>query len=178
MEMFDNPFEFTNHRHEDSRGFFQERFSNLSALGIRDCEIVQENLSSSHKGVIRGWHWQLPPTAQGKLVTCLTGAILDACLDLRLKSPTFGEVFTYDLDSRDFKSLWIPVGFAHAFQALTDETLVLYSTSSGYNPQLSRSIHPLDESLPIKWPILSTKLSEKDASAPLFKEVPDSDFFS
>ena len=174
---FDKPLEFINPKHYDHRGFFQERFSDLDALGIGPHQIVQENVSFSNKGVLRGWHWQLPPAGQAKLVTCMNGAILDACLDIRLYSPTFGKIFTYELDSRKLNSIWIPLGFAHAFQALTDDVLVLYSTTATFNPGLSRSFNPLDKSLPISWPIANPILSEKDASAPLFEELSDVDLF-
>lgn len=177
LDNLELPVEFSNLRHHDHRGFFQERFSNLDSQGIHNCEIVQENLSSSHRGVLRGWHWQIPPLAQGKLVTCVNGAILDACLDLRLKSPIFGEILTFELDSTKLNSLWIPVGFAHAFQALTDNTLVFYSTTSSFSSELSRAINPLDHSLPIEWPIADPILSEKDANAPLFTELPEADLF-
>ena len=175
--MFDHPIEFSTPKHHDHRGFFQERFSNLDSYGSGHNKIVQENISSSHRGVLRGWHWQIPPLAQGKIVTCVNGAILDACLDLRLKSPTFGEILPFELDSTKLNSLWIPVGFAHAFQALTNNTLVFYSTTSSFSPELSRAINPLDHTLPIRWPISDPILSEKDANAPLFTELTDADLF-
>jgi dTDP-4-dehydrorhamnose 3,5-epimerase len=177
MDSFDHPLEFSNLRHHDHRGFFQERFSDLDSYGISHQTIVQENISFSRKGVLRGWHWQLPPVAQAKLVTCVNGAILDACIDIRRESPTFGEIFTFELDSSKLNSVWIPVGFAHAFQSLADQVLVLYSTTALFNPGLSRSINPLDDSLPINWPIADPILSEKDASAPLFIELHDVDLF-
>jgi dTDP-4-dehydrorhamnose 3,5-epimerase len=175
--MFEQPYEFSAPKHHDHRGFFQERFSDLDTHGIGHHKFVQENISFSHQGVLRGWHWQLPPVAQAKLVTCVNGSIFDACLDLRRESPTFGEVFTFEIDSNKLNSVWVPVGFAHAFQSMADEVLVLYSTTALFNPQLSRSINPLDDSLPIRWPISNPVLSEKDASAPLFAELPAVDLF-
>ena len=175
--MFELPFEFSTPRHLDNRGYFQERFSNLDSYGISSCKIVQENFSFSRKGVLRGWHWQVPPEAQAKLVTCVNGEILDACLDLRRNSPTFGEVFTFELDSERMNSVWVPTGFAHAFQATSENVLVLYSTTAFFNPDLSRSINPLDDSIPITWPISNPILSEKDAIAPLFLEVSLNDLF-
>lgn len=121
-------------RHQDERGYFSEIFkeSTFAELGLP--HFVQENLSKSKKGVFRGMHWQVPPFAQGKLVTCLKGSILDFILDVRINSPTFGEHLSIALNENELSWVWVPEGFAHGFLALDDDTLVLYKVNRPWNP--------------------------------------------
>ena len=177
MNPFDMPVEFSKTRHSDSRGFFQERYSDSDSASYSFHNFIQENISVSRLGVVRGWHWQLPPYAQGKLVTCFNGRVLDACLDLRTESPSFGRIFTFELSPKTFNSIWIPIGFAHAFQALEEDSMILYSVTAEYNLQKSRTICPLDQSLPIQWPIKELILSEKDSEAPFMRGIPPDDLF-
>jgi len=112
---------------QDSRGFFLEayNFRDFKEAGLQDI-FVQDNASTSAKGVLRGLHFQLEPMAQSKLIRCVKGAIFDVAVDLRQGSPSFGTWVGYELSSENFKQLYIPPGFAHGFQALTDQAEVSY----------------------------------------------------
>jgi dTDP-4-dehydrorhamnose 3,5-epimerase len=172
-----SPEKVTHTRFVDERGFFQERYTLIDLEKLTNSSFVQENFSYSKLGVIRGWHWQLPPFAQGKLVSCLAGKIHDAALDIRRESPTFGKIYEFELSPRKLESVWIPVGFAHAFQALEEDTFVLYSVTNKYNKEFSRTITPKDRSLPIRWPITNAILSENDDSASYLSQIPSEDLF-
>jgi len=151
-------------RFEDVRGFLYERYnpSTLNRLGV---QFIQQNVSVSNQGVIRGMHWQYPPHAQGKLVTCLNGEIYDVAVDIRLKSSTFGKYIAVKLSGKQGNSLWIPKGFAHGFQALTRDVVVTYSVDAAFAPDYASELNPLDKELGIIWPITSPILSEKDRNA-------------
>ena len=151
-------------RFEDGRGFLYERYnpSTLDKLGVR---FIQQNVSVSNQGVIRGMHWQYQPHAQGKLVSCLNGEIYDVALDIRLKSPTFGKHMAVKLGGKQGNSLWIPKGFAHGFQALTSDVVVTYSVDAAFAPDYASELNSLDEDLGIQWPIMPSILSEKDRYA-------------
>jgi dTDP-4-dehydrorhamnose 3,5-epimerase len=153
-------------RHADGRGWFEETYkrSEFAAAGIPP--LIQENRSRSARGVVRGLHYQLPPAAQGKLVRCTAGAIFDVAVDIRRASPTFGRPYSTTLDATDLRSLWIPPGFAHGFQALEEETEVTYLVSAEYDAKAERRIHCQDPSLGIAWPIRMAPLAPKDAAAP------------
>lgn len=162
---------------KDSRGYFRERYNSIDLREKFALEFVQENYSVSKKGVIRGMHWQVNPQPQGKLVTCIKGKIYDVALDIRKYSNTFGKSFKITLDEFENVSLWIPIGFAHGFQSLEKDSVVLYSTTGSYSPENSRSIYPLDKILGINWPIARTLLGKQDEFAPNFSEVKEMDFF-
>jgi len=168
---------FEPNRFEDGRGFLYERYnpSILRKLGV---QFIQQNVSVSNQGVIRGMHWQYPPHAQGKLVTCLNGEIYDVALDIRLKSPTFGKHTAVKLTGKQGNSLWIPKGFAHGFQALTSDVVVTYSVDAAFAPDYASEHNPLDEELGIKWPITSSILSEKDRNAAPLSSLDRSKLFS
>ena len=108
-----------NKTNSDNRGYFFEKY-NRNFLDINNVNFVQENISKSSKGTVRGMHWQTRPKAQDKLITCITGEIFDVALDLRKGSETFGQFCSQILRGGENKSLWIPKGFAHGFQALKD----------------------------------------------------------
>jgi dTDP-4-dehydrorhamnose 3,5-epimerase len=160
---------------EDERGLFFERF-NLrrftDAIG-RSVEFVQDNQSRSGVGVVRGLHYQLPPSAQGKLVSCITGSVFDVAVDIRRSSATFGDWFGVELSADNRKQLWIPEGFAHGFMALTDGAELLYKTTDYYDPAAERSISWRDPEISIDWPIGDhpPRLSSKDDAAPPFAEA-------
>lgn len=164
-------------RFEDSRGFLYERYnsSTLEALSIK---FVQQNVSVSKQGVIRGMHWQYPPYAQGKLVTCLHGEIFDVAVDIRSSSPTFGKYVGTKLSGSRGDSLWIPRGFAHGFQALTDEAVVTYSVDVMFVPAHASGFNPLDENLQIQWPLSFPTLSVKDRDAKPLTAINSSKLFS
>jgi dTDP-4-dehydrorhamnose 3,5-epimerase len=155
-------------RFYDDRGFFAETYRELqfSELGLP--KFIQDNVSKSKKGVIRGMHWQASPFSQGKLVSCLSGKILDIALDIRRESATFGKHVAVELSEDDTTWLWVPEGFAHGFQALEEDTLVLYKVSNSWNKQSERSVNPLDCNLMLPWPISDLQLSEKDQDADSF----------
>jgi len=158
-------------RFADSRGFFSEQYKESLFVENEIPKFVQDNMSESSTGVIRGLHWQKSPFAQGKLVTCLTGAILDVAVDVRASSPTYGKHVAIELSASEPISLWVPEGFAHGFQALQDVTRVFYKVTNYWNKGSERSLNPLDPDIGIAWPISKHILSEKDAEAPNFKEI-------
>ncbi|MCL2074132.1 MAG: dTDP-4-dehydrorhamnose 3,5-epimerase [Marinilabiliaceae bacterium] len=160
--------------YEDSRGFFyelynQKRFSNENFENI----FVQDNISLSQKGTIRGLHYQLNPFSQAKLVTVIKGKVLDVVVDLRKKSPTFGKWFSVELSEQNRWQLLIPKGFAHGFSVLSKEALFLYKCDNEYNKECERGINIFDTYLNIDWKISKNEavVSEKDFALPLFSEA-------
>jgi len=155
----------------DSRGSFSEVFREDEFNKIELPKFIQENISISNRGVIRGLHYQLNPKAQAKLVHCVYGSVLDVVVDLRKRSSTFGQHIKVNLDLGVM--LYVPVGFAHGFMALENNTTLIYKISNYYVPELDRSIKWNDPKLDIAWPFKSDKynVSEKDANAPLFDEA-------
>jgi len=156
-------------RFHDERGFFTETYKEAEYLEAGIPRFVQDNLSESSKGVIRGLHWQTSPYGQGKLVSCLSGSILDVAVDIRKVSPTFGQHVAVELNSQEQIALWVPEGFAHGFQALEDFTKVHYKVTNYWSKESEKSISPLDIDLKINWTIKESVLSEKDKLAPSFK---------
>lgn len=159
-------------RYSDARGYFMETFR-LSrfqdAIG-RDVTFVQENQSLSRKAhTIRGLHFQGPPSAQGKLVRCVRGAILDVAVDIRQGSPNFGQWVAETLSADNDRQLWIPEGFLHGFLTLEDNTLVSYKCTAVYAPETEGSVHWDDPDLSIDWGIETpSAISERDESAMRF----------
>ena len=174
----EGPMLMTARRHFDDRGFFTELFKNSQASELGLPNFVQENLSRSGKGVVRGLHWQTEPMSQGKLVSCLTGSIIDYFVDIRVSSPTFGKVFSAELSEESTQWLWVPAGFAHGFEALEDKTTVVYKVTNLWSRENERSLSPLDPSLEISFASNSPVLSEKDAAAPLLSELSQDSLFS
>ena len=156
----------------DRRGFFMETYkrSEFEANGI-PAAFVQDNLSRSVKGVLRGLHYQRPPKAQGKLVIVVQGCIFDVAVDLRQGSPTFGRWVGVELSSEEPRMLWVPEGFAHGFQALSEEALVLYKVTAEYAPELDAGVRWDDPDLAIPWPVKSPIISDKDAALPCLREI-------
>ena len=139
-------------------------------------DFVQDNHSCSSRGVLRGLHVQLSPHAQGKLVRCVAGAIVDVAVDLRRHSPTFGQWVSGELSTANRQQLWIPAGFAHGFLSLEDGTEVLYKTTDFWARHCERAIHWNDPLLAINWGLDQLGLAQpllapKDAAAPLLAEV-------
>ena len=153
--------------YSDDRGFFFESFNHDSFEKIIEQKVtfVQDNQSCSHKGVLRGLHYQLNPKAQGKLVRILNGEVFDVAVDIRKNSPTFGKWVGAFLSGENKKQLWIPAGFAHGFLSLADSSEMLYKTTDYYAPQFERSILWSDSQIDIKWPFIETfKIADKDAT--------------
>jgi len=156
----------------DARGFFLEtyKFSEFAKAGIYK-PFVQDNLSFSKKGVLRGLHYQLNPSAQGKLVRVLRGTILDVAVDIRKGSPFFGRWVSEILSRKNGLMLWIPEGFAHGFLSLEDGTEVLYKNTEEYEPSLDRGIIWNDPQIGINWNTEDPILSDKDKWHPLLKDA-------
>ncbi len=157
----------------DNRGFFLESYkkSDFYANGI-DVEFNQDNHSKSTKGVLRGLHYQANPHGQAKLVRCAKGRIYDVAVDIRPSSKTFGQYVKVELTEENKHMLYIPVGFAHGFVALTDEVEILYKASGEYAPQADRGIIWNDKDINIDWNIdFEPLLSEKDKIQPNLKDI-------
>lgn len=151
---------------EDERGFFYESFSQQKfneTIG-QNITFVQDNHSKSKKGVLRGLHYQEEPFAQGKLVRVIAGEVFDVAVDVRKESPTYGEWISEILSGENKKQLWIPEGFAHGFLALTDDTELLYKTTSFYNQHVEKTIRFDSNLFNIEWPSINCNiiLSPKD----------------
>ena len=155
----------------DQRGFFLETF-NASRYNdiLRNIQFVQDNFSSSNKGVLRGLHFQNPPYSQGKLVQVITGSALDVAVDLRRNSETYGQHVKVLLSSEKRNQFWIPEGFAHGFIALEDNTIFSYKCTNYYNPQSEVTILWNDRNLNIDWQIDNPIISPKDKEGVLFKD--------
>lgn len=159
-------------QYRDQRGYFQELYVQQryeEALGLTE-PLVQDNLSHSSRGVIRGMHFQRQQP-QGKLITVLQGCIYDVMVDIRPNSPTYGQWQGIILSADNPQRLWIPAGFAHGFQALDSTNLVFYKTSRYYNPKDEGAISAFDPELKISWPLEKTAISTKDLQAPNFAEI-------
>lgn len=159
----------------DARGFFSEtyRADLLAAAGVPTSFVQENHARSAAKGVLRGLHFQLPPHAQGKLVRVTRGKILDVCVDIRDRSPTFGRHIAVELSAENWRQLWVPVGFAHGYLTLEDDTEVMYKTTDYYAPQADRGIAWDDPSLGIDWGVSpdAVTLSEKDRRQPRFADL-------
>ena len=155
----------------DERGWFLEQWNaeRYRSSGIAH-DYVQDNLSMSGGGVVRGLHYQ-KPHAQGKLVYVLVGAVYDVAVDLRLSSPTFGRWVGMTLSADNHRQLWIPPGFAHGFCTLSESVLFSYKCTVAYHPEAERTILWNDPEIGIVWPIDSPVLSPKDAAAARLADV-------
>lgn len=157
--------------HGDERGYFSETFrlDKLEQfLGFR-LSFCQDNESKSEFGVLRGLHFQLPPSAQTKLVRVTEGKVLDVAVDIRRDSPTFGKYVAVELSAENKRQLFVPRGFAHGFVVLSESAVFNYKVDSYYDPQADRGLAFDDPALNIDW-ILDPgkfKLSEKDRKQPL-----------
>jgi dTDP-4-dehydrorhamnose 3,5-epimerase len=160
----------------DERGFFLETFkeSAFASCGL-PWRFVQDNLSHSTHGVLRGLHYQKPPAAQGKLVMAPKGEVFDVAVDIRTGSPDYGRWVATVLSEENLHSLYIPPGFAHGFCVLSGEADLLYKVSAQYEPALDAGILWNDPSIGIEWPVDSPLLSPKDATLPLLRDT-EADF--
>lgn len=158
--------------HGDERGFFLEtwRASRYAGHGLPE-RFVQDNLSLSARGVLRGLHCQ-HPQGQGKLVTVLEGEVFDVAVDIRHGSPSFGQWVGVRLDGRSKRQLYIPAGFAHGFCVISEQALFMYKCTAEYNPQTEFSVAWDDPAIGIDWPAEAPRLSEKDRRAPRLAEIP------
>jgi dTDP-4-dehydrorhamnose 3,5-epimerase len=165
-------------RHGDERGFFMETFraDDWGAAGVAT-EFVQDNHSRSHRGTVRGMHFQTHP-GQGKLVRVARGRVLDVVVDVRRGSPTFGEWESFELDDERALQLWIPIGFAHGFCVLSDVADFVYKVTSYYDGATEAGFSFADPDVGIEWPDVELLYSERDRTAPRLAEIADSLPFS
>lgn len=155
-------------RKGDDRGFFARAWCRreLEERGLV-ARIVQANVSLSRvKGTLRGLHYQIPPAAETKLVRCTRGAVYDVILDVRPDSPTWGRWVGVELTADNYTMLYVPEGFAHAFQTLTAEAEVFYQVSASYSPEHERGVRYDDPAFGVEWPEEITVISDKDQSWP------------
>jgi dTDP-4-dehydrorhamnose 3,5-epimerase len=158
-------------RFGDERGFFSEVFRCFDFSKYFP-PFVQENLSRSSPLCLRGLHYQTEPMAQGKLVRCISGSIMDVAVDIRKSSPNFGKWVSVYLDEDDDKWVYVPVGFAHGFCVCGDkDAYVMYKTTEYYSPENDRGIFWNDPDIGIKWTTSFPDVSDKDANAPLLKDA-------
>ncbi len=167
-------FVLTPKRFGDERGFFSETYNQRAFEAVAPGTVfVQDNHSlSAEAGVLRGLHFQLPPHAQGKLVRVPKGRVLDVIVDLRSGSPTYGEHVGVELSGENWKQMWVPAGFAHAFCTLEPATEFCYKVTSLYAPEADSGIAFDDPDLAIEWPFPKDQLilSEKDTQLQSFRD--------
>ena len=163
---------------KDERGFFYESWSQklFNKAVCEEVNFQQDNHSLSNVGVLRGLHYQIEPKAQGKLVRCISGAIFDVAVDIRKSSQTFGQWTSIVLDKTNKLMIWIPVGFAHGFLSLEENSEVIYKSSEFWSKGEERSIRWNDKDINICWPLKDIgysepRLSEKDAKAPFINNA-------
>lgn len=160
---------------EDDRGYFMEsyRYEWLTDFGVTH-QFVQDNLSRSKKGVLRGLHYQIR-NAQAKLVMVTQGEVLDVAVDIRKGSPTFGKQVCVRLSADNRRIMYIPEGFAHGFLVLSDQADFLYKCSRYYDPSGERGLHWADATLNIDWGVKNPVLSAKDAVLPTLEAIKPED---
>lgn len=156
---------------KDDRGSFFESWNvkKFQEIGIED-DFVQDNQSNSSKGILRGLHFQNSPYAQAKLVRVIRGSVLDVAVDLRSNSSTYGKHYSIVLSDKNFKSFYIPSGFAHGFVALEDNTIFSYKCSDIYNKEYEGYLLWNDQDLGIDWYIDNPIISQKDMQGLYFKD--------
>ncbi len=156
----------------DARGFFMEtwRQERYEEVGIKE-KFVQDNLSFSSKGVLRGLHYQ-NPHSQGKLVSVVQGEVFDVAVDIRQGSPHFGQWVGVRLSGENHRQFWIPAGFAHGFCVISDTAYFTYKCTDVYTPSAEGGIAWNDPDIGIEWPLTDVQLSEKDTVYARLKDVP------
>ena len=153
----------------DSRGFFSRFYcaEEFKSMGL-NVPIAQMNHTyTKAKGAIRGLHFQFPPHSETKIVTCIAGEVFDIAIDIRHNSPTFLQWHAEILTADNRASLFIPDGFAHGFQTLTEDCQLLYLHSAMYQPQAEGALNAMDEKIAIEWPLMVTDISERDQHHPM-----------
>jgi len=156
----------------DARGYFKEVFhrDRYREHGI-DLDFVQDNVSTSQQGVVRGLHFQTPQP-QGKLVQAIVGAVFDVAVDIRRDSPRFGQWVGVELTAENHHQLWIPPGFAHGFAVLTPSATFVYKCTEYYDPAGDRSLLWNDPEVGIAWPIDQPTLSARDQKGTRLRDIP------
>ena len=157
----------------DTRGYFFESFSKRDFdKEIGSVNFVQDNESCSTKGVLRGLHFQKPPYTQAKLVRCVLGSVLDVAVDLREGSPTYGQYEAVELNEKNHLQFFVPKGFAHGFEVLSDVAVFQYKCDEYYHPESEGGIDPFDAEINVEWHVKKENaiISEKDARHPSLKD--------
>ncbi len=152
----------------DERGYFMETYNQKNLEKVIHSAFVQDNESQSQKDVLRGLHYQKPPFAQAKLVRVIFGSILDVAIDIRKDSATYGQHFKHVLSAENKKQLYIPVGFAHGFLSLENDTILSYKCSDFYHKESEASLLWNDADLNIDWGVTNPILAVKDTMAEKF----------
>ena len=156
---------------EDNRGSFSRIFCENELSSVLDFNIKQINHSvTSKSGTIRGLHFQYEPNSEIKMIKCVKGSVFDVVVDIRRNSETFLKVFSIELTELNNKIIFIPKGFAHGFQALEDNTELIYLHSSLYKPSNEGALNPVDRILDITWPEDISNISEKDRNHPFITD--------
>ena len=156
----------------DERGWFARTYckNEFKTIG-HDAEWVQLNHSfTNSKGTVRGMHFQLPPYSEIKLVRCIAGAVYDVIVDLRKDSASFLQWFGVELSAANKKMIYIPAGFAHGFQAQTDDCELIYHHSQFYAPGVEGGIRYDEPAIKIEWPLALTNISDRDSNHPFLDE--------
>jgi dTDP-4-dehydrorhamnose 3,5-epimerase len=154
----------------DARGFFARVFCvrEFDKIGLEKHFVQGNNSFSARRGTLRGLHYQLPPAAEAKVIRCICGSFYDVILDLRPKSPSFGQWFGAELSAENRLMMYVPQGFAHAILTLEDNSEALYFSSSFYASEQERGVRWNDPRFAIRWPIDPAEISAKDSSWPDF----------
>jgi len=180
-DSFEDSFIITPHIFRDDRGFFFESWNKKTFEEIvgKSIDFVQDNHSGSEKGVLRGLHYQLPPNAQGKLISCVVGDIFDVVVDMRRNSPTFKQWGGVHLNSSNRKKIWVPSGFAHGFLTISDYAEIIYKVTNFWNKDSERSLCWNDLEININWPLQNEKpfLSSKDRNCLTCSQLDSSEIF-
>ncbi|MEL7032719.1 MAG: dTDP-4-dehydrorhamnose 3,5-epimerase [Pseudomonadota bacterium] len=162
-------------RHGDARGYFSETYreTDYAAAGITGPFVQDNQAFSEAAGVLRGLHFQIPPAAQAKLISCTQGAIFDVAVDLRPGSPTFGQYASAELSAENGHQLFVPDGFAHGYLTLSENCMVQYKVTDYYSPHDERGLAWNDPEVGIAWPISDSApiLSKKDTTLPNLKAL-------
>ncbi|MEZ0050657.1 dTDP-4-dehydrorhamnose 3,5-epimerase [Mycobacterium sp. MAA66] len=166
-------WELTPTVHTDDRGLFYQWFTDSEFVEMTGhaLDLRQANVSVSAKGVLRGLHFAELPPSQAKYVTCLSGAVFDVVVDIRIGSPTFGQWDAVVLDGAQHRSVYVSEGLAHGFLALQDNSTVAYLCSAGYAPWREHTVNAADPAIGIEWPDAGRTLSDRDAAAPSLAEA-------
>ena len=158
----------------DSRGFFARCYerNSMAAAGLVT-DLPEWSLSyNTRRGTLRGLHWQAEPYLEAKMVQCIRGAVFDVAVDMRKDSPNFRRWHGIELSAENRHLLYIPKGFAHGFQTLTDHAELLYHVSEPYRPDCARGVRWNDPDLAIDWPPIDVRIvSERDSNLPLMSEL-------
>jgi dTDP-4-dehydrorhamnose 3,5-epimerase len=159
--------------HMDERGFFLETYRRDDYVGLGvDAEFIQDNHSRSQRGTLRAFHFQLRP-GQAKLIRVARGSIYDVVVDLRRRSPTYGQHEAFELSDENNRQIYVPIGFAHGFCVTSDVADVTYKVSSYYDPVTERGIAFDDPDVGVEWPVSDALVSDRDRTNPSLEEIAD-----